>query len=65
MLQLVFTTCGAAFVAAIVGDKLLYTTGVLAALSIGVGRARLWRRHAVNRGWNVLRLALAEAAAAS
>ena len=31
MLQLVLTTYGAVFVAEIVGDKLLYTTGVLAA----------------------------------
>ena len=30
MLQLVLTTYGAVFVAEIVGDKLLYTTGVLA-----------------------------------
>ena len=30
MLELVFTTYGAVFVAEIVGDKLLYTTGVLA-----------------------------------
>lgn len=31
MLQLVATTFGAVFIAEVVGDKLLYTTGVLAA----------------------------------